>query len=215
MNPLEDAIVALRPIAATNHLPFFKVPNSVRLLDPTQPQGGTMNFTNINPLGNPVTVTNELTNFGWEYVDHCHLLGHEENDMMRPMCCAVPPEAPTGLTATHHTGRHRISLDKQRIKHNKPNDTKINNFSVHHFRNIYTSNSNSHNIHRYNRYRRSKILLQSHSSKHSWYHHGNGRSSNWIPLNDRQLHPIKHCKRAKIILDPKNSLSFFRFLLTK
>jgi FtsP/CotA-like multicopper oxidase with cupredoxin domain len=98
MNPLEDAIVALRPIAPTNHP--FKVPNSVRLLDPTQPLGGTMNFTNINPLGNPVTVTNQMTNFGWEYVDHCHLLGHEENDMMRPMCLAVAPEAPTTLTAT-------------------------------------------------------------------------------------------------------------------
>ena len=24
-------------------------------------------------------------NFGWEYVWHCHLLGHEENDMMRPI----------------------------------------------------------------------------------------------------------------------------------
>ena len=59
-----------------------------------------MNFTNVNPLGNPVTVTNQMTNFGWEYVDHCHLLGHEENDMMRPMCFAVPPEAPSGLTAT-------------------------------------------------------------------------------------------------------------------
>ena len=104
MNPLEDAIVALRPIAPTNHLPFFKVPNSVRLLDPTQPQGGTLNFTNINPLGNPVTITNEPTNFGWEYVDHCHLLGHEENDMMRPMCLAVPPEAPTGLTVTGTAG---------------------------------------------------------------------------------------------------------------
>ena len=104
MNPLEDAIVALRPIIPTNHSQYFKVPNSVRLLDPTQPQGGTMRFTNVNPLGNPVTVTNEMVNFGWEYVDHCHLLGHEENDMMRPMCCAVAPEAPSGLTATHVTG---------------------------------------------------------------------------------------------------------------
>ncbi len=104
MNPLEDAIVALRPIIATNHSQYFKVPNSVRLLDPTQPQGGTLRFTNVNPLGNPVTVTNEMTNFGWEYVDHCHLLGHEENDMMRPMCCAVPPEAPTLLHVTSTTG---------------------------------------------------------------------------------------------------------------
>ena len=102
MNPLEDIILALRPIAANNHP--FKLPNSIRLLDPTQPQGATMNFTNINPIGNPVTVTNQLTNFGWEYVDHCHLLGHEENDMMRPMCFVMPPEAPSGLTANHVTG---------------------------------------------------------------------------------------------------------------
>jgi len=26
-----------------------------------------------------------MFNFGWEYVWHCHLLGHEENDMMRPI----------------------------------------------------------------------------------------------------------------------------------
>jgi fibronectin type 3 domain-containing protein len=56
-----------------------------------------------------VTITNEMTNFGWEYVDHCHLLGHEENDMMRPMCLAVPPEAPTGLTATVVTGGIRLN----------------------------------------------------------------------------------------------------------
>lgn len=68
-----------------------------------------MNFTNIDPNGNPVTVTNQLTNFGWEYVDHCHLLGHEENDMMRPMCCAVPPEAPTGLGSSGGAGNVQLS----------------------------------------------------------------------------------------------------------
>jgi FtsP/CotA-like multicopper oxidase with cupredoxin domain len=98
MNPLEDIIVALRPIAPTNHP--FKVPNSVRLLAPANPQGSTLDFTNIDPLGNPVTITNQLVNFGWEYVDHCHLLGHEENDMMRPMCFVMPPEAPTTLAAS-------------------------------------------------------------------------------------------------------------------
>jgi FtsP/CotA-like multicopper oxidase with cupredoxin domain len=97
MNPLEDIIVALRPIGPTNHP--FKVPNSIRLLDPSRPQGSTIGFTNVNPIGNPVTVTNQPTNFGWEYVDHCHLLGHEENDMMRPMCFVMPPEAPTNLLA--------------------------------------------------------------------------------------------------------------------
>jgi hypothetical protein len=89
MNPLEDITVALKPTAPT--VPFA-VPNSVRLLDVTQPAGTTTQFTGIDPLTNlPVTVTNELTNFGWEYVWHCHLLGHEENDMMRPIVFNVAP----------------------------------------------------------------------------------------------------------------------------
>jgi FtsP/CotA-like multicopper oxidase with cupredoxin domain len=96
MNPLEDAIVALRPVAPT--LPF-KIGDSVRPLDPTMPVGAPL--TVINPVdGNPTTVNNDLTDFGWEYVWHCHLLGHEENDMMRPMLFEVSPAAPSGLSAT-------------------------------------------------------------------------------------------------------------------
>jgi hypothetical protein len=97
MNPLEDAIVALRPIIPTN-LPF-KLPNSIRAMDVTMPVGSTMNFTGVDPSNNPVTVVNAMVNFGWEYVWHCHLLGHEENDMMRPMIIAVAPEQPSNLTA--------------------------------------------------------------------------------------------------------------------
>lgn len=83
MNPLEDAIVALRPISPK--LPFG-VPDSIRPLDPTMPIGSTGQFMNVDPLtGNPVTVTNKMSNFAWEYIWHCHLLGHEENDMMRTM----------------------------------------------------------------------------------------------------------------------------------
>jgi FtsP/CotA-like multicopper oxidase with cupredoxin domain len=83
MIPLEDVIVALRPTAPG--LPFL-LPDSVRPLDVTMPLGSTMGFAGIDPkTGNPVTTTNTMTNFGWEYVWHCHLLGHEENDMMRPI----------------------------------------------------------------------------------------------------------------------------------
>lgn len=98
MNPLEDIIVALRPIKLGT-IPF-KIPNSVRLLDVTSPVGSTAGFTNVDPLGNPVRVTNQLVNFGWEFVYHCHLLGHEENDMMRPVVISVPPDAPSNLVAT-------------------------------------------------------------------------------------------------------------------
>jgi FtsP/CotA-like multicopper oxidase with cupredoxin domain len=97
MNPLEDCIVALRPLRPK--LPW-PLPNSVRPLDVTAPIGSTVGFADVNPTNNhPVTVTNEWTNFGWEYVMHCHLLGHEEYDMMRPMSVAVAPSAPIGLAA--------------------------------------------------------------------------------------------------------------------
>jgi hypothetical protein len=36
-----------------------------------------------------------VTNFHWEYVWHCHLLGHEENDMMRPIVFTPTPPSAT------------------------------------------------------------------------------------------------------------------------
>jgi FtsP/CotA-like multicopper oxidase with cupredoxin domain len=107
MNPLEDAIVALRPQKQT--LPF-SLPNSIRALDVTRPLGSTMAFTNIDPEGNPAPVTNVMMNFGWEYVWHCHLLGHEENDMMRPVIFAVAPTPPTNLAVALLSGPLRASL---------------------------------------------------------------------------------------------------------
>jgi len=35
---------------------------------------------------------------------HCHLLGHEENDMMRPMIFHVSPAAPSSLVASAAAG---------------------------------------------------------------------------------------------------------------
>lgn len=83
MNPLEDIIVALRPV--TPPTPFAsQIPNSVRLWDPTMMTG--MTWSSFDPnTGAAVTWTNSPQTFGWEYVWHCHLLGHEENDMMRPI----------------------------------------------------------------------------------------------------------------------------------
>ncbi len=99
MNPLEDVYVAIEPI-----LPVvpFKLPDSVHALDPSRPLGTTGYwFTNVDPYtNNPVTTYNVMYNFGWEYVLHCHLLGHEENDMMRAQVFKVSPDVPTTLTAT-------------------------------------------------------------------------------------------------------------------
>ncbi|MBV8207327.1 MAG: choice-of-anchor D domain-containing protein [Acidobacteria bacterium] len=100
-NPFTDLIVAVKPVSMW--LPF-QIPPSIRLMDVTTPAGSTMNYIQPAPvagLPNPAGIVNAMTNFGWEYVWHCHLLGHEENDMMRPIVFNVPvPPAPTGLAAT-------------------------------------------------------------------------------------------------------------------
>jgi hypothetical protein len=100
MNPLEDIVVAVR--AKKPKLPGFGLPFSQRLRDPSQPDGVPMGFTQINPTtGNPAVVTNQMDNLGWEYVWHCHILGHEENDFMRPIkfnANEAVPLAPTGLS---------------------------------------------------------------------------------------------------------------------
>jgi FtsP/CotA-like multicopper oxidase with cupredoxin domain len=114
MNPLEIIYVALQPVVPK--LPF-PVPDSSRLLDPADISGTTTQFTNIDPYTNtPTTTTNATTNFGWEYVWHCHLLGHEENDMMRPIQFVTtaadyvtPVTAPTGLAAVPVTGQVNLT----------------------------------------------------------------------------------------------------------
>jgi FtsP/CotA-like multicopper oxidase with cupredoxin domain len=95
ISPLEDTIVALRPIIP--EVPF-EVPNAIRQLNPMMPIGSTAMFNNVDPQGNPTNpIVNQLVNFGWEYVYHCHILSHEEMDMMRPVSVVLPPNAPTGL----------------------------------------------------------------------------------------------------------------------
>jgi len=88
VSPLEDTIVALRPIIPK--LPFG-LPDSIRPLNPMMPLGDTSTFNNTDVLGNPIVpvITNVLVNNGWEYVWHCHILSHEEMDMMRPVTVAV------------------------------------------------------------------------------------------------------------------------------
>ena len=101
MSPLEDAIIAIKPIVP--NLPW-PLPNSIRPLDVTTALGTSgVQYTNVDPNGLPVTVVNHLINYGWEYVFHCHLLGHEENDMMRPMLFGIAPITPTIGQATAST----------------------------------------------------------------------------------------------------------------
>ena len=107
MNPLEDIIVALRPTVSEQP---FGVPDSVRLLDPTMPEGSTMGFQTFDANGDPVAVTNELYNFGWEYMWHCHLLSHEEMDMMRPIQLNVASALAAAPVLFYSPGTSEINL---------------------------------------------------------------------------------------------------------
>ncbi len=76
MHPGTNTTVAMK-------MDLPKVPFAVR--DSVRPLNGALPF---NP------VTNPLVNFGHEFVWHCHILEHEEHDMMRPMSIfhvSVPP----------------------------------------------------------------------------------------------------------------------------
>jgi hypothetical protein len=97
MNPLADVIVAIRPVIPS--LPW-PLPDSVRPEDPTKPLGTTGQFATFDQYGQPTTTYNQMVNYGWEYVWHCHLLGHEENDMMRPMQILVAPTQSSNLAAS-------------------------------------------------------------------------------------------------------------------
>lgn len=93
MHPLQQICVAMRPVPP--RMPYA-VPDSIRCNDVTMMEGMTsqFDFTNVDQTGNPVTVVNTKNNFGWEYMYHCHILGHEENDMMRAFNMTLPYEKP-------------------------------------------------------------------------------------------------------------------------
>jgi len=117
ISPLEDTIVALRPLVPT--VPW-DLPNSIRLLDPTMPEGAVIASSTqaeaaglvplaFDPTGEPIDIYNHYVNYGWEYVWHCHILSHEEMDMMRPQVVGVAPKTPSALSAVRSgNGRNRV-----------------------------------------------------------------------------------------------------------
>jgi FtsP/CotA-like multicopper oxidase with cupredoxin domain len=118
VNPLEITYIAMRPTVPTQSQVPFEVPDSVRLIDPTLPDGATLippppaGWFDPNGVAIP-EILNHYVNFGWEYVWHCHILAHEEMDMMHSLVFAVPPMAPTGLSATWNGNANnpRITLN--------------------------------------------------------------------------------------------------------
>jgi len=129
MNPLEDIIVALLPKSMTMPATMPPIlPTSTRPIDPTLPPTALLAATDIGNLdaftyggtagtGTPtvataVTVQNTPANtsgnnqagvgydYGQEFVWHCHILGHEENDFMRPMVFRASTAAQPAFTIT-------------------------------------------------------------------------------------------------------------------
>ncbi len=121
MNPLEDVYVAVKAVRPA--VPFG-VPKSARLLDPSSAVNSQLGFTQIDAttgqtpsyqmqLVNGITTqvttgvySNQLTDFDNEYVWHCHILGHEENDFMRPFIFhpnVIVPDAPAAVTQVGNT----------------------------------------------------------------------------------------------------------------
>ncbi|MDD1720226.1 MAG: multicopper oxidase domain-containing protein, partial [Methanoregulaceae archaeon] len=108
ISPLEDTIVAVR--AVSPKVPF-DVPNSIRAIDPTMPLGVKLNggpggLGFMDPQGNPVNVVNHMVNLGWEEVWHCHILAHEEMDMMHNLVIGGKPDDPSSLSAVRGTGNN-------------------------------------------------------------------------------------------------------------
>jgi FtsP/CotA-like multicopper oxidase with cupredoxin domain len=113
VNPLEVTYLAMRPTVPTPAQVPFEVPDSVRLIDPTLPLDATLIPPPpagwFDPEGNQIPeILNHYVNFGWEYVWHCHILSHEEMDMMHSLVFAIPPKAPTLISAV--PGNNRVDL---------------------------------------------------------------------------------------------------------
>ena len=92
--------MALRPVIPVYP---FDLPNSVRPLNPHDAtrlgtSGCSTARMQLRRTRQHRTSVNHTGQLRLEYVWHCHILSHEEMDMMRPMSVAVPPNAPTGLT---------------------------------------------------------------------------------------------------------------------
>jgi FtsP/CotA-like multicopper oxidase with cupredoxin domain len=106
MNPLEDVIIAVRPV--TPPIPF-SVPDSIRPEDVTTAEGDPIVVTDPT-TGNRITILNDSINYGWEYMWHCHLLGHEENDMMRTIAFQTVPGAPIIGTAVAGNAKATVNF---------------------------------------------------------------------------------------------------------
>jgi FtsP/CotA-like multicopper oxidase with cupredoxin domain len=110
ISPLEDTIVAIRPLVPK--LPFG-LPDSIRPLNPAMAIGSAALFNSTDAAGNALAtpITNQMTNFNWEFVWHCHILSHEEMDMMRPISNIVTGTLPAPPATTYSRNGNVVTLN--------------------------------------------------------------------------------------------------------
>ena len=131
MNPLETIVFAVRlnrpghnaddTAGTRNPVIPFPVPTSMRVSDVTSAVGevdpaanaaGQQMLVPFLPFGNGIaTYANAVEDFSWEYIWHCHLLGHEEADMMRPLVVQIDPgvNMVDGSLSAHQAGEPSIA----------------------------------------------------------------------------------------------------------
>ena len=109
MDQLTIVYVAIKPIVP---IVPWQLPNSIRPSDPQTAlfdingvaiTSQDMNMANYDPTNATSVNYNQLVNYGWEYMFHCHLLGHEENDFMRQIPVGVAMKSPTALQTADTT----------------------------------------------------------------------------------------------------------------
>jgi FtsP/CotA-like multicopper oxidase with cupredoxin domain len=126
--PLETTVVAVRMNRpgrnydhSANNPPIpFTVPTSYRVSDVTSAVGETDPVANAQgqqlllpflDFGNGLTTyANAIEDFSWEYVWHCHLLGHEEADMMRPQVMQLDNNGFAGQPAVPEPAGIRLGI---------------------------------------------------------------------------------------------------------
>ena len=115
VNPLSDTIVAIRPLIPQSP---FGIDVSKRSPNPAMPADASATdagLVSVLPDGNSwlnadgSALDNRVIDMGWEYVWHCHILSHEEMDMMRPIKVNVPVTAPDA-SRVWFTAAHGLSL---------------------------------------------------------------------------------------------------------
>jgi FtsP/CotA-like multicopper oxidase with cupredoxin domain len=104
VNPLEVTFLAMKPVIPNQLKLPFELPDSTRLIEPGLPEGATLPAPPpagwFDPQGIGIAqIVNHYVNFGWEYVWHCHILAHEEMDMMHSLIGVAAPKAPSGFNA--------------------------------------------------------------------------------------------------------------------